>query len=349
MRRMKVRISRLLPDRADKRGESGAVLVFVAISIVMLFGFTAFAIDFGRIYSERRELQNGADAAALAVAFDCASGDCGASNATAETYADGNASDGRAAVDALDIDLDEQRVHVRAITEDSGGDNNFDMIFAQIVGYDGLTVGADATVIWGPLKGGATLPATFSTCEWDNIFKDRQYTTEQVSAGLPVDALSQIIIHGKWEVDGSPTDCIDAESGARLPGGFAWLEPDGKCWTDVVVGDWVDGEPGNTLKNPCDKHDLGILGEIVLIPYYESVTGLDGNGNGGKYLVEAIGALYVTGYNISGASEWLDVPRVAKCTGSTRCIEGYFVSNYVASDGEIGGEDRGVTIVVFES
>ena len=146
--RLKARTLRRVGDS----NERGAVLVFVAVGLVMFMGFAAFTVDFGRIYSERRELQNGADAAALAVAFDCASGDCGASMATAETYADANASDDLASVDELDIDLNQQRVQVRAITEDPGGDNFFDMTFARVIGFDGLTVSAEATVAWGAPK-----------------------------------------------------------------------------------------------------------------------------------------------------------------------------------------------------
>ena len=70
MRRLMKRFGTWASDRVGVRDERGAVLVFVAVGLVMLLGFTAFTVDFGRIYSERRELQNGADAAALAVAQD---------------------------------------------------------------------------------------------------------------------------------------------------------------------------------------------------------------------------------------------------------------------------------------
>jgi uncharacterized membrane protein len=48
------------------RDESGAALVIVAISMVVLLGFTALVIDVGRLYSEKSNLQNALDAAALA-------------------------------------------------------------------------------------------------------------------------------------------------------------------------------------------------------------------------------------------------------------------------------------------
>ena len=69
--------------------------------MVVLLGMGALVIDVGQLYAERRELQNGADAAALAVAQDCAGGDCLDETTTADTYADDNAHDGEAGVDEV--------------------------------------------------------------------------------------------------------------------------------------------------------------------------------------------------------------------------------------------------------
>jgi len=48
------------------RSESGQVLVIVALSLIVLLGATAFAIDLGRRAAEERYIQNAADAGALA-------------------------------------------------------------------------------------------------------------------------------------------------------------------------------------------------------------------------------------------------------------------------------------------
>jgi Flp pilus assembly protein TadG len=48
------------------KGETGVTAVLVAIMIVMLLGFAALAIDIGHLYVVRNELQNAADAGALA-------------------------------------------------------------------------------------------------------------------------------------------------------------------------------------------------------------------------------------------------------------------------------------------
>jgi Flp pilus assembly protein TadG len=52
----------------DVRSEAGATAVLVAITLVLLIGFAALALDLARVYGVRNELKNAADAAALAAA-----------------------------------------------------------------------------------------------------------------------------------------------------------------------------------------------------------------------------------------------------------------------------------------
>ena len=54
--------------RRRTRRDAGQVLVIFALSITLLFAAAGLAFDIGRFYSERRFLQNAADAAALAAA-----------------------------------------------------------------------------------------------------------------------------------------------------------------------------------------------------------------------------------------------------------------------------------------
>ena len=58
-----LRLQNLLPVLKNNRG---VTLVFVAICLVVLIGFAALAVDIGYMYATRNELQNVADAAALA-------------------------------------------------------------------------------------------------------------------------------------------------------------------------------------------------------------------------------------------------------------------------------------------
>jgi Putative Flp pilus-assembly TadE/G-like len=51
------------------RSERGAVLIHVALAMLILFGFTAFVLDYGVFWLGRRQAQNSADAGALAGAI----------------------------------------------------------------------------------------------------------------------------------------------------------------------------------------------------------------------------------------------------------------------------------------
>src|SRR3970282_1738548 len=61
-------------ESATRRGERGQTLVLAVLAMAVLLGFTAMAIDVGLAFQERRNAQNGADAAALAAAQDLRSG-----------------------------------------------------------------------------------------------------------------------------------------------------------------------------------------------------------------------------------------------------------------------------------
>lgn len=50
------------------RDQRGAVTVMVAVSLVVILGFSSLAVDLGYVYSVRNEVQNAADAVALAAA-----------------------------------------------------------------------------------------------------------------------------------------------------------------------------------------------------------------------------------------------------------------------------------------
>ena len=75
---------RLGSPRPD--AERGAAGVLVAVMMLVLIGAGALAVDVGQIYSERAQLQNGADAGALGVAQACHKAGC--TQAEAEAFAD---------------------------------------------------------------------------------------------------------------------------------------------------------------------------------------------------------------------------------------------------------------------
>lgn len=57
--------------RIGARDEAGAVVIIVALSMVAIFGMLALVVDVGGVLYRRVQLQNAADAAALAAAISC--------------------------------------------------------------------------------------------------------------------------------------------------------------------------------------------------------------------------------------------------------------------------------------
>ena len=57
-----------------RRGEEGAAAIMVALCLVFLMGAVALTLDVGGLLYRRREMVNGADAAALAAAMECSQG-----------------------------------------------------------------------------------------------------------------------------------------------------------------------------------------------------------------------------------------------------------------------------------
>ena len=90
--------------RSVKTSERGSIPVLVALSLTVLFGFTALAMDFGMMAACKQRMQNAADAAALAAAADLATGGSGMVQTTARTYA---------AVNGFDPDSDDISMEVQ--------------------------------------------------------------------------------------------------------------------------------------------------------------------------------------------------------------------------------------------
>jgi Flp pilus assembly protein TadG len=349
---------RLIPPRTGWSDERGATMVFVAVTIAVLLGMTAFAFDFARIWAEERELQSGADAAALAVAQDCSQGKCDPgydAEGLAEYYADANAKDAAAWVPLVDIDLDAQQVTVQTATETTDGDNQFDMTFAGAIGFDGLTVTSDATVAWGSPAGLATLPLIFSQCEWESFgepgFVEDGGFLHHGSAALngelpPTSGYAYMARYTTIYFHGDEGPCHDSPSGQDLPGGFGWLDATSGCRAETQVGDWVSVDTGSSPSNGCSPSNLrDLLGTVVLIPYFDDVRG---TGNNAEYRILGFGAYYLTAYYFTGQyREKSLIDNQYPCHGTNLCVQGYFIGDWAVQDGELGGPDLGVSIVKF--
>lgn len=287
------------------RDDRGAVSVMVALLMIPLIGFAAIAIDIAAIHSERQQLQTGADAAALAIALDCARGDCRIPQQTAQQFVNANTLDDDA---AASVSPRVTPASGRASVTNTGETEHW---FAPALGVEDTDITSSATAGWGaPTSGTAALPLAFSLCEF----------RAQTGGGVPSGTTERTILFTK----SSNTGCT-GPSGNVVPGGFGWVKTDGNsCRTTSRVGERLSSSPGNSISNGCSSSELRqIRGQTVLLPIFDSEGG---QGNNAWYRVHGYAAFKITGYYFSG-ERWNST-----CSGSERCVEGYFTQFVDQSD-----------------
>ncbi|MDE8585633.1 pilus assembly protein TadG-related protein [Arthrobacter sp. NQ4] len=332
--------------------ERGAISVIVAILMVALLGFVAIAVDVGLIYSERAQLQNGADASAIALAQKCArnSADttmCSPTSTLAASLANQNALDGMSNVNNIQLDTKARTVSVTTTAKEKGApDNSVSLFFAGVLGIPSKEVGAKASAVWGSPKAGRTaFPLAFSICQVkDNIDG----------------ALQLLQDHGQ----NANASCNYGPSGAAVSGGYGWLVQDaGKCGGTIDLAVSEGGsDPGNNAPGNCDATLNGwgkdiAAGKkvIVLLPVFDKITG---TGSGAVYSLVAFAAFDVAGWKFSGGtglpyefqstkSTTTGVTTATQCTGNCRGIIGKFVTYVSLADGYTLGpvDPYGATIV----
>ena len=291
--------------------EQGVVAPLTALLMVALLGFAAFAIDVGMMYSEHAQLQNGADAAALAIADECATAPatapCSAGDYSlhAAPYANGNSLDSLTRVLKATLDTSNPALNVVDVTtqsQDSSG-VHFSLSFARVLGFEFTDIQAKAQATWFyPTKGYTALPLTFAPCEF-------------IDDATP----HKILTHG-----GAP-DCNGRNpSNQIIPGGFAWLKPDvtpgNTCSITAEVGKWSQTSPGGSVPSGCmSLFDSTLIGKTVALPVYRySCLGMTpgpadpawGNCNGGNnvyYLIKEWAGFKILGWKFPSNSAGPDV------------------------------------------
>lgn len=336
---------RLKKRRDDERG---GITVIVALLMVVLLGFAAIAVDVGMLYSEKAQLQNGADAAALVVAQKCARNaadpDCATTSDLAASIVNGNAVDGRSNVRSLALDLPNRTVNVTASAQEQGEEpNKVSLFFANALGITSAEVNASASVQWGsPVKGPTPFPITVSICQ----VRDK--------AGV----MQLLQLHGKLKNEG----CNYGPSGAPVAGGFGGLNQETGCGAIIdIAASESGGDTGNNPPPNCEDTlnswatDMNAGRDVILLlPIFDSVSG---TGSGAIYHLKTFAAFKVAGWKFSGGNtlpytfrnKSPDVPSDLECREAIQCkgIIGTFVKYVSLADGyTLGAVDPdGVTVV----
>lgn len=296
---------RLIRRNPMDRPEHGAVSVIVAIILVVLLGFAAMAVDVSMMYSERTQLRNGADAAALAIAQSCAKSssdaNCSTSAPLASNLANSNANDGISNIKSIVFGSPSGPVTVTVGAQESGhAPNQVSLFFARILGITTAEVNASSKAAWGtPSKGPAILPLAIAYCKLD-------IPTGGTTGNVQV-------------LDQSTPACNN-----KLPGGFGWITTTGtKCSVTMTAGQsndsgiWFDSDPGASPPTICTTTDFDqIKDQTVLLPLFDVATG---TGTAVKYYVKGFAAFHVTGYHFSNFN-WSTGGNIQNKT-----IRGYFV------------------------
>lgn len=325
--------------RALRRSDSGAAAIIVAIVVgCFLIGMSALAIDVGSFYVERRQLQNGADAGALAVAASCVKSTCDTSKA--QSYANANAKDGTSNLDgsvgpavcgtfaglptcstptlpaaSQVYDCAEpppasgiQYVQVRTSTRQQGGSTVIPPFLARALpgnsSYAGTTVHACARAAVAPASGGFGFAATISECEWQAMTQNGQiFAPPPPYPPNPASSAEVNLELHDGQASSSNYPCPTGYgAGADLPGGFGWLDdPSGTCTADIDTSNDYGASPGVGISAACKALLTSAITNhtILYMPVYDSVVG--GSGQNGTYSLAGFAAFVPTGFNLPGS------------------------------------------------
>jgi Flp pilus assembly protein TadG len=145
---------------SSRRGQKGQMMLVMGLSMAVLAGFTAMAIDVGMAYLDRRDLQNDVDSAALAGVQHLPANTTLAQEKAEEWLLKNNITQDQITsitVESTHVANDTLRVEV---------DDDFGWIFARAVGMTTSNVGAHARAVVG------TLEATSDLMPWSIVQGD---------------------------------------------------------------------------------------------------------------------------------------------------------------------------------
>jgi hypothetical protein len=293
--------------RVARNDDTGVASLVVVLAMVLILGVTAVALDGGAAIAAKRSVQNSADAAALAVATDCAR-KAACPSSTATYLRSGETAD----TPVIDSGAGTVTVTVSKVV---------DFNFAPIIGLSNGTVHRSATAKWGTLGSADTIPITISNCEFSQAL---------------LDGTTNIILY---------LDDPKPQSGcSSLPGGFSQLRTDSQCVTSG--GTTVDGDPGGDLQKvvPCITplpHD------VLVPMYDAAACQAAGCNGHGPYTILGYAMFHVVGYSFNGNNYGGTLGKTCPQQGQRGkyCIQGDFI-RFVTSQGTPGpSTDFGVVQV----
>jgi len=361
-----------------RRSDRGATSIIVAmvLGFGVLLGSATFVVDVGQLYFEREVLQSGADSAAIGVARNCAANPaaCASQATTAKNLANSNAADdGRSGVTTIcgtgqglpacpaqmagvgaclgTPPNGTPYVEVRTQTELANGSTLLPPTFAQtmISGYQGRAVHACARAAWTAAESAVTKAVMFSTCEWAYATNNGKNLRPTPAEQAP-DKSWESVFHAHAGATGAADGCTG--HGPNTPGGYGWLpHTASKCHTNVKVGDTYTEKDTASAEADCTGGLSASVDKklVLVVAIYDTVTTTGGTVT---YHVVGLTGFVVTGFHFANTDKPSSIPGGGcgahdnSCTGSERCIYGYFTHTVVTGgDGTYKGMNYGASVI----
>lgn len=266
------------PQRPERSNESGAVAIMVAICCLMLLSVMAFVTDFGAAYTNKQRIQNGVDAAVLAVAQQIALTAPGTSTCAqmaamsatmrpvAEKYLADNAPEAAmpAGTEGFELSCGSKGLIVKVVAR-----QNSPVYFGQVMGFDDIPIGQAAKSAVAP-AGSIIGLRPFAICQADaNKLKAQPGVSYNVSVdNADLGCLSAAGNWGVMDFDGGSNPAGDTEK---------WVRDGYDGPISVAPPVFIDGDPGFPSPGKLKDAMTSILDDEIVLPVFDQVTGTGAN------------------------------------------------------------------------
>jgi Flp pilus assembly protein TadG len=295
--------------------ERGSTAIFVAISLVLVLTATAFAVDLGSAWAEKRRLHTATDAAALAAAREYALGGDGCAS-VAGSYLQQN--DGGASLSGCAFHIPATGSGYVTVNATS----TVTYTFAGVFGVNNSDAHSSTTAMYGSPKGGIGLrpmglctQATPALSAWLNL---------PVGPSGPSATLR--IPYAKSD----PQAC-----GSSAPGNWGMLTLDGGSNSTATINDWIQngyqrlvnlspppiaGNTGAFAQTNAGALDTQ-LNKAFPLPLWDSVSG---TGSNAQFHIVGFVTVTLIGYKATGAEaqRYLDLQFVSGTLDGPCCAQG---------------------------
>jgi Flp pilus assembly protein TadG len=317
------------------RREDGAAGVVIALVLIpVLIGAAAFTVDLGSMFTEREQLKNGSDAAALAIAQTCAKGACDSSLGSTYVTQNANAALGGPGSAVVNLSATNCNPSITStnpyVRVDATGTVQHPLatLLGNWASGGGAATSHDVTTYscatWGyPYSYAPVLPFALGQCQFQTaLAADPTFTLHPIQT---------ILLTNK-----SGTSCTTAPSASWGAGGFGWVQ-NSNCVSFVVDGT-IGGDTGASIPNGCKPIIDASSNRELLLPIFSTVSG---TGTNAIYTIVGFAGFVLTAWKLPS-----DSSGDTTACGNDSCIRGYFTHMQAEADGsQLGGPPFGSVVV----